>query len=225
MLKEYVKEITIDTTLTSEINLKKGELLESKKPSTKETIIYYREDDLTEIPSGFSKSKLDLIKHIPIYSAKRSLLEYLPMQRHPIPYCVIRNKDKYFLAFREGGSGEARLIGKKGLLGGHVAVEDLEESIEKTFIKSLLRELKEEADINESDINNISFLGFIKNTEKDTVEFDHLGLIYLVDINNSNIETIEEGVLSGDWFTKEEILLNIDSLESWSKIIFLNADI
>ena len=103
MLKEYVKEITIDTTLTSEINLKKGELLESKKPSTKETIIYYREDDLTEIPSGFSKSKLDLIKHVPIYSSKRSLLEYLPMQRHPIPYCVIRNKDKYFLAFREGG--------------------------------------------------------------------------------------------------------------------------
>ena len=224
-LYDIVNKIEDNTNIDSSINVQKALILESKKPSTKEDILYFNEGDLEDIPCGFSDIGVGCINSITPHFDRRSKLEYLPCQRHPIPYCIIKNKDKYFLSLREKGGGEIRLIGQKGLLGGHVDFTDTvftEDKIDviKTIHAGMLRELKEEAGLTENMIDKISFLGFIKIKEDGAVENDHLGLVYLIETTTDNLSTLEEGVLSGDWFTKEEIVSNIDSLERWSKLAF-----
>lgn len=225
MINDLLKAINTNTKLEDEVNLKKAKILEDKKPSTKEVIYYFKEKDLGFIKEGFEEADLEDLYKIKPYTAKRSLLEYLPSQRHPIPYCIVKHDDKYFLIFRENGSGESRLIGKKGLLGGHVGIDDsfssnIDLDIISTIENGMLRELEEEAGITECDISDIDFKGFIKIVKENEVENDHLGVIYLINLKHFNISTLEEGILSGDWFTKEEILNNMDSLENWSKLIF-----
>ena len=241
-LKKLTDKITKNTDMYSKENIEKSIFLESKKKSTKTPILYFLESELENIKTGFSKGTLEDLKATPLFE-KRSLLEYLPSQRHPIPYCVVRCKkeEKYFLIFRENGSGETRLIGKKGLLGGHIDEADkvfltsntpdkvngngfvnTKVDVIKTIENGLYRELEEEANLTKDIIEDISLIGFIKITEDGCVENDHLGLIYLIDVPNTNLTAVEEGVLSGDWFTKEEILDMKPSLERWTKLAFDN---
>lgn len=226
-LNKLISEFNEKTDIYSKENLYKAKCLEKNKSSLKTPIIYFLEEELQNIPQGYSKSKLEDIK-AKVLIEKRSLLEYLPSQRHPIPYCVVKCKDKYFLIFREQGSGEQRLIGKKGLLGGHiddidvVYNENKEIDLDLTVKNGLYRELKEEADIKEDLIKDISLIGMIKIQEKGTVENDHLGLVYQIEVSNDKFKTIEDGVLSGDWFTKEEIIQMKSSLERWAYLIFDN---
>lgn len=230
MINDLLRDINTNTKLEDEVNLNKAKILESKKPSTKEVIYYFKEKDLGFIKEGFEKGSLEDLYTVHPHSARRSLLEYLPSQRHPIPYCVVKHNDKYFLIFRENGSGESRLIGKKGLLGGHVAIEDTVKTdklkigidIVSTLENGMLRELEEEAGITKQDISKIDFKGFIKIVKENEVENDHLGIVYLIDLKHLNIYTMEEGIISGDWFTKDEILNSMDTLENWSKLIFQN---
>lgn len=225
-LQKLIKEISSNTQINDDVNVKKAMMLENKKPSTKTPILYFLENDIKSIPSGFSKGSVEDITAKPLFE-KRSLLEHLPIQRHPIPYCVVYSKteDKYFLIFRESGSGETRLIGKKGLLGGHIDEDDkvlIDGKLDliKTIEAGMYRELQEEANLTKDLIQNISLLGFIKIDEPDTVDYDHLGLVYLIEVDNTDLKAVEEGVLSGDWFSKEEILENKESLERWSQLVF-----
>lgn len=226
-LNQLTSLITNETTLFSKENVEKALFLESLKKSTKTPILYFLEKDLNHIKKGFSKGTLSDLKVNPLFE-KRSLLEYLPMQRHPIPYCVVRCKkeDKYFLIFREGGSGETRLIGMKGLLGGHIDEADkaLDSNhslnLVKTIENGMYRELEEEANLTKDLIKEISLFGFIKIDEAKCVENDHLAIVYIIDVDNTKLNAVEEGVLSGDWFTKEEIIENKSSLERWSEIVF-----
>lgn len=227
-LKKLTDKITKNTEMFSKENIEKSMFLESKKKSTKTPILYFLENELDNIDTGFSKGSLEDLNANPLFE-KRSLLEYLPSQRHPIPYCVVRCKKekKYFLIFREGGSGETRLIGKKGLLGGHIDEEDKalingKLDLIKTIENGMYRELEEEANLTKDIIEDISLIGFIKINEDGCVENDHLGLVYLIEVPNTNLTAVEEGVLSGDWFTKEEILDMKPSLERWADLVFEN---
>lgn len=235
LLNETVKRVQLKKNLKidSAINDFKSTLLEQEKPHLNEEIIYFLEEDLGDIEDGFSKQTLDNL-HAPIYKAKRSLLEYLQIQRHPINYCVLTYTDKkdkksYLVIHREKGSGESRLIGLKGLLGGHVGKDDIVLipntdviDLESTLHKSLMRELNEEAGITESIVQKKTFYGFINIKEECSVENDHLGIISIVDTNTKNIKTLEDGIISGSWVTEEEIIENIDQYEKWAKIIFTN---
>lgn len=224
-----MKEQHILDLLFSKQNIEKSEQLEKQKTHLKENILFFLEKDLTNIKTQFENISYKNIE-AKAHFEKRSLLEYFEHQRHPIGYCVVKfttpyNEDKYLLIFRESGSGETRLIGKKGLLGGHIGFEDvvIENNLfnlEKTILKGTLRELEEEAAIISDLIISKELIGFIKEEEKNTVEYDHLGCIYLIKVNTPNIYTLEDGLISGDWFTKEEIIKEFDTLENWSKMIF-----
>src|SRR5690625_5266829 len=100
------------------LNEEKVDLMEKIKPSTKEKIIYFLEEDLEQIPEGIHE--LSKVPFIDYYVDRRSALEYHPGQRHPIPYVVVKHRKHYFLILRGSGAGEMRLIGRKGCLGGHV---------------------------------------------------------------------------------------------------------
>lgn len=201
----------VNSELWNELNDIKAKVLETIKPSTNEVISFYFEDDLKDIPEGFyhtnklPNAKLDL--------AKRSILEYASnVKRHPIPYVIIKHADKYFFILRESGSGEMRLEGKKGMVGGHVGIEGIE--------VGMFRELEEETGITKDMIINLELKGLIKSN--DGVDADHLGIVYEVEINTDKIDALEKGVLSGVWVNKKDLDKHCDSFENWSKIIYDN---
>ncbi|HCL4480134.1 TPA: hypothetical protein N2D99_002220 [Clostridium botulinum] len=212
-----------DLSKRESINRMKADVYEQLKPSTKEKIIYFLEKDLKDIEQGYYDGVEDI--KADIYTAKRSLLEYDKLQRHPIPYCIVKHKDKYFFTIRENGSGEIRLIGKVGLLGGHVGEKDISYKNNKidfitTMRNGMLREIAEEAGITQKIIESIKFKGFLKLF--DGVEEDHLGMIYEIELKNSNIDAIEKGVLEGIWINKTEIINMEDKLEHWAWLAWQN---
>lgn len=211
--------------LTSKENYEKAIKMESAKPSTKEVIMYFDEEELSNIPSGFSNSTLKDIYAQPLFE-RRSLLEYVDSQRQPIPYCIIKHQNEFFLILREKGSGEARLVGQKGFLGGHVDRADTilinnKIDLNETFKVGMLRELNEEAGIDESMIADMSVIGMINIREKGSVENDHLGIVYFIELNTKEINTQEEGILSGLWYSLEEVKKE-EKLENWARIVFDN---
>jgi len=202
-------------------NDKKAELLEQLKPSTKERIVYFLAEDLQSLPDGFVPAS-DVPTNLDMRVSKRSLLEYNPLQRHPIPYAIVKHKKRYFFILRESGSGELRLIGKKGLLGGHVGEEDLDTlSLSKTCLNGLFRELGEEAGITHNIVEKIDFKGYIKGTEG--VDTDHLGMVYQIELMTDDIESQEEGILKGIWLHEDEIEGQLPYLESWAHMLAINV--
>lgn len=199
------------------LNLIKADWLEEKKPSTKESIIYFDKATVETVPMGFSP--IESLPEFPYSVAKRSVLEYHSEQRHPIPYAVIRHQNKYFFILRESESGEIRLIGKKGMLGGHVGEEDIDtSSLNASILNALKRELHEEAGITDDMVEQAMVKGFIKSNEG--VDNDHLGIVYEITLNTDAIKSEEEGKLSGIWIQEEELRDHYGSFESWSKIVY-----
>lgn len=201
------------------LNEEKADYLENIKPSTKERVIYFEESDLAGIEETFS-GEADIF-NLPFDIERRSLLEYHPTRRHPIPYMLVRFEDKYFFILREQGGGELRLIGKKGLIGGHIAEEDMiEGDLVATVQNALFREAEEEAGITEDMVNSIKLRGVIKSDLG--VDIDHLGLVYEMEISTDSIKSEEEGIATGIWIPEEELPAHYESFENWSKIVYDN---
>ncbi|MEK4301585.1 NUDIX domain-containing protein [Oceanobacillus sp. FSL W8-0428] len=208
----------VETDEWEYLNKFKSEILQKKKPSTAEKILYFKEADLDSIPWGFSK-----VKNLPLIDyeiEERSLLEYHPNQRHPIPYVAVRYEEEYFFILRGAGVGESRLAGRKGLLGGHVGeIDAVPGDIQSSIENGLWRELEEEAGIKAEKVKKLEMKGIIKSN--DGVDSDHLGIIYEIELNSKDIQS-EEEELTGIWMTKEELKQHFDALESWSKIVVSN---
>ena len=201
----------VGSDLWGELNYIKSNILENLKPSTNEKIIAYNEGDLDYISEGFFHT--DNLPRAKTFIDKRSLLEYANGSfRHPIPYIIVRYENKYFFTLREQGSGELRLIGKKGMIGGHVGKEGIYEGMK--------REIEEEAGIVNSMIKSIKLRGLIKSNY--SVDQDHLGCIYEIELNTDKIKAEEDGVLSGLWINTEDLYKHYESFESWSKIVYDN---
>lgn len=204
------------------LNRVKADFLESIKPSTRERILFFEEKDLPPTPSSgwMAAESMDLEKISAAWGA-RSELEYHPLRRHPIPYVVVRCGAKFFFILRESGGGELRLIGKKGLIGGHVAEADAAaEGLLPTVERALLREAEEEAGIAPSLIKHLELKGFIKADEG--VDGDHLGVVYVMEIITENILGSEPDKLTGVWLATEEIRSQLGSLENWARIVYEN---
>jgi predicted NUDIX family phosphoesterase len=199
-----------------EWNHRKAKKLEINKPSTKETILYFDSHDVETIPSGFHE-----IQHLPYLTTKegkRSELEYNNLQRHLIPYALVRYKKQIFFVLRGNGSGESRLIGLKGFLGGHINPEDADElSLNRTLLMGLKRELHEEAGITDDLIQDVHLIGTIKGD--DGVDKDHLGFVYEIELNTNEIYSKEEGILESLWLHQIDLVDHLDEMESWARLI------
>lgn len=201
------------------LNGEKADYLEAIKPSTCERIIYFEESELGGIPEVFTRDA-DILG-LPFGVERRSLLEYHPTRRHPIPYVIIRYEDKYFFILREAGGGELRLIGKKGLIGGHIDEDDIvAEDLGKTFYNATLREAAEEAGVTEEIVKSVALKGIIKSDLG--VDIDHLGLVYEIELVTDLIRSEEEGVLTGIWIPRGELEEHYESFENWAKIVYDN---
>lgn len=226
-LSRILEEITAETDAgkLQALHEEKASLLEALKPSTKERIIFFNESEVTFVPTGFTNIQaiLEAVQTVPVSVDRRSILEYNMEQRHPIPYVIVKHQNKYFFIIREGNSGEIRLIGKMGMLGGHVGEEDIQvtnDSIDlfKTIENGLHRELMEEAGITPEMIESIHLEGLIKLSGG--VEEDHLGFVYMVELRTDDIQSQEEGVIKGLWVEKEDLPSIKNKLENWSQVVY-----
>ncbi|HFJ9376876.1 TPA: NUDIX domain-containing protein [Bacillus paranthracis] len=226
-LNKILEEIKVETDKwkLKALHEEKASILEELKPSTKERIIYFEESEVAFVPTGFTNMEaiIDAMQTVPVLVDRRSILEYNAVQRHPIPYVIVKHQNKYFFIIREGNSGEIRLIGKMGMLGGHVGEEDIHVSnkdvdLFKTIENGLYRELMEEAGITSEMIESIHLEGLIKLSGG--VEDDHLGFVYMVELRTDDIQSQEEGVIKGLWVDKEDLPSIKDKLENWSKVVY-----
>lgn len=159
-------------------------------------------------------------------------VELLPEWQQIIFYCIIKRKNEFFVYIRGGNDSdntEKRLNNKLSIgIGGHV------DEYDKTFLKTLDRELYEEATFYK---NNKTFkipdkykqfLGVIKD-DRDEVGSVHFGLIYLIDIpENVEVKITGSENITG-WFTAlDEYMNNLKNKngnlisEGWTQLVIDN---
>lgn len=165
----------------------------------------------------------------------RDLAEADPNFKQLIPYTVIVRFGLLAAYYRGKGQGEARLRGKRSIgFGGHINPHDTDGAMVGTFdfqgwpvnaqyAAGVARELTEELRFT-SVPREMSMLtvGLI-NDDSTEVGKVHLGIAHLLRLPLSmNIEANEEDILDLDWRTAEDLQMDGDSFESWSRL-FLDA--
>ena len=122
--------------------------------------------------------------------------EQNPAFKQIIPYIIMMGMDgRIFITLRLGG--DERLKGQHSIgLGGHMdGGEDV--------LTALYRELKEEVGLTKADVTDIQLSGYIysSRTEMDSV---HVGAVYLLKTENSEISCLERDTLFGYWCNTAE---------------------
>jgi predicted NUDIX family phosphoesterase len=143
---------------------------------------------------------------------------------------VVTHKGRLLTHLRSARLPEQRLHGEYSMmLGGHLSVEDFAQLTLDLFTEStlddctyILRELSEELLLETSP--KISAKGYLYD-ESRQVSKQHLGLVYLVDIEEEKFKIGERGFLMNSQFeTVEEINARIDNFENWSEVLLENID-
>lgn len=124
-------------------------------------------------------------------SMLRCEAEQNPAFKQIIPYIIMMGMDgRIFITLRLGG--DERLKGQHSIgLGGHMdGGEDV--------LTALYRELKEEVGLTEADVRDIRLSGYIYSgkTEVDSV---HVGAVYLLKAEHSEVSCLERDTLFGYW--------------------------
>lgn len=145
--------------------------------------------------------------------------------KQPIPYgIVINQKNEIFVYKRWGADSKAwekRLHNKIAIwVGGHLERED--EDLENPLQDGLLREIEEEINLSGGDIDSVQAIWYINN-EQDDVNQVHIGIGYIVQVNNSNVALLDWELAAGEFMSLEQIkeLLEDESfdMEYWSQLL------
>lgn len=148
---------------------------------------------------------------------QRDLAEYDLNYKQAIPYILIQNQHQFLLLKRTKKQTEKRLHDKYSLgIGGHIN-PCCESEYKNVIIHGLYKELHEEISI--SSDHKLQFIGVI-NDETTDVSKVHLGLLYVIELEDGEFEILEKDKMSGEWVTIEELEANYDNLETWSQIVY-----
>lgn len=148
----------------------------------------------------------------------RNILEEDATHKQIIPYAIICCDDKIYLFQRTKKQTETRLHNLYSLgVGGHM--NPFGDKIDIKYLHhELEREMNEEVFIHEDcKIKDITPIGFI-NDDTNDVGRVHLGVLFHIHLNNTNIEINEKDKMTGKWIDKKDLRDFYDQMESWSKI-------
>lgn len=136
-----------------------------------------------------------------------------------ISYCILENQADEILVYeRLSGGGEGRLHGLKSIgVGGHMNDVKEASNIEEVIKVNADRELEEEVGLNKEQLEDMSFIGLI-NDDQNEVGKVHIGLVFKVKVDKSEVEAIETDTLKIDWLSKEALLTE-GNYETWSSLI------
>ena len=149
----------------------------------------------------------------------RSEMEEDPSFKQLIPYCIFRHTDqqgvqRVFQYTRGAGQGETRLHNRKSVgIGGHVSTLDSGSS--EPYREGMRRELDEEVDIRTEYTE--SCVGLINDDENEVGKV-HLGIVHLLDVQSVDVLPREKDIAEAGFETVSDIMRDLESYETWSKI-------
>lgn len=132
-----------------------------------------------------------------------------------LPYIAVKCGDEYLTYARKGT--ETRLHGKRSMgFGGHVELQDVQDTVEHTIAITAVRELVEELSLKAP----LGLTGDYIYSEYDNVSQVHLGVVGLVEIDDKSlIKPDELEIINPEWKTLDSIRGRLDSYEKWSQIL------
>lgn len=147
--------------------------------------------------------------------------------KQPIPYGVVINDENKVFVYKRwwisSNAWESRLHSKISFwVGWHIEVDD---KVSKNLLReTLLREVEEEINISENDINKVEVLWYINDDNSDSYSTYHLWVAYLIYVKNSNIALLDWELEKWEFLSLKEIEEMMNSweydIETWSKIIY-----
>lgn len=148
----------------------------------------------------------------------RSAAENDPSLKQLIPYAIFRYDGKILHYTRGSKSGEKRLVSKGSVgIGGHI--NDTDESLfsfdQSAYHNAVQREIREELSLGGNFTEQAVALINDDSTEVGRV---HLGVVHIVNLENSDVKAGEKAIAELGFATREELLSRKESLETWSQI-------
>jgi len=144
----------------------------------------------------------------------RSLMETDQNYKQIIPYLIFKHSNRYFLMQRRTQASEKRLQNKYSLgIGGHIRKEDCDGA---TIFDWAKREFHEEVTHNGN--LTITPLGLL-NDDTNAVGRVHIGLVLLLESDSDTI-AIKSELKSGQLLTLAECAAYVDTMETWSQIVY-----
>ncbi len=146
--------------------------------------------------------------------------------KQPIGYAVVLNEDNKIFVYKRWGAGsnawDARLHSKIAFwVGGHIEKE--EQNSKNPIADSLVREVEEELNIKEKDIESVEAIWYI-NDEENEVGKVHIWIAYVVKVSHSNVELLDWELDNWEFVTMWTLEWMIISwnydVEAWSQILF-----
>jgi predicted NUDIX family phosphoesterase len=149
----------------------------------------------------------------------RGDMEDDPSFKQLIPYCIFQfvdaaGENHIFQYTRGKGGGEARLRAKKSVgIGGHISTLDAHDA--SPYHLGMERELEEEIVIDTEFTQ--SLVGLINDDENEVGKV-HLGIVHLFVVQKPQISANEADISDAGFLPVSEIMADLDTYETWSKI-------
>jgi len=146
--------------------------------------------------------------------------------KQPIPYGVVVDQENRIFVYQRGWAGsnawDSRLHNKIAFwVWGHIEIED--KDLENPLKDGLVREVEEEINLKDSDIEGVEKIWYINN-DSDDVSKVHFGVCYLIKVNNTNVELLDWELDNWEFISLEDLEQKVNSpeydVEAWSKILF-----
>ncbi|UBH21552.1 NUDIX domain-containing protein [Macrococcus armenti] len=185
----------------------------------RETIFSHEKNHFNGFISMEDQRALEIYETLSKYEVKRrGDMEEDEHYKQLISYCILENEQNEVLVYeRLSGGGENRLHGLSSIgIGGHMNRID-NAQIEDVLLENASRELEEEVGITDVSLNALELIGFI-NDDDTEVGRVHIGLVFKLKVNASEIFVNETDTLKIDW-KKEHVLMQETNYESWSRLI------
>jgi len=149
----------------------------------------------------------------------RGDMEEDPSFKQLIPYCIFKFVDEsgtthVFQYTRGKGGGETRLRAKKSVgIGGHISTLDAHD--ESPYELGMQRELEEEIVIGTEFTQTL--VGLINDDENEVGKV-HLGIVHLFEVQKPLISANEAEISDAGFLPVAELMADLDSYETWSRI-------
>lgn len=193
---------------------------------TEERVLCFERKLLEEI-GLFQGLNLEVEKYLPAVTTStrlvylnRSEAEKDTRYKQLIPY-VLLVCDGKLLRYRRGRSGgEARLHGLYSVgIGGHISEEDHGLfSKDLGYRDGMRRELMEEAAV---EVENEVAVAVI-NDDSTEVGYVHFGVVHVIQLPTENIGLRRSGIASPEFIPLAEVVKDLESYESWSRLCLEN---
>ncbi len=178
----------------------------------------------------FQGISLETEKYLPVVTSSskitylnRSEAELDKRYKQLIPYVLVICNGK-ILRYRRGkGGGETRLHGLYSVgIGGHIAEEDnglFSKAV--GYTESMLRELKEEVDIDEANQTVVAVI----NDDSTEVGYVHFGVVHVMHVADESVAGGRSGIVSPEFVPFAEAKKDPAGYESWSRFCIENLDL